>query len=171
MAASAFLRFELVFLRARLDCSWFGNKAQISPPQDAQNYEMVLPPGFLVRCVLRCSYPLSSAEGGAFRLGVAQPRAAQRRRGGRRGRNDPAPANFAQFMGGRGPLGLLGGPNGPKNGPLCAAGRSEMSKRVNNNNKPQKKTRCLAPNPAITGLRDFLSSLGARQPGTAGPCR
>jgi hypothetical protein len=32
--------------------------------------------GFLVRCVLDCGSPLSSAEGGAFRLGVAQPGAA-----------------------------------------------------------------------------------------------
>jgi hypothetical protein len=50
--------------------------------------------------------PLSSAEGGAFRLGIAQPGAAQRRRGECRGGNDPAPAIFAQLLGGRGPLGL-----------------------------------------------------------------
>jgi hypothetical protein len=48
--------------------------------------------------------------------------AAQRRRGGRRGGNAPAPAIFAQLLGGRGPLGLPEGPNGPKNGSLWALG-------------------------------------------------
>ena len=79
---------------------------------------MELFPDFLSAVRLGLGYPLSSAEGGAFRLGVAQPGAAQRRWGGRRGGNDPAPANFAQLLGGRGPLGLPGGPNGPKNGLL-----------------------------------------------------
>jgi hypothetical protein len=73
---------------------------------------MELFPFFLVRCVLDCGYPLSSAEGGAFRLGVAQPRAPPPRRGGRRGGDDPAPANFAQLLGGRGPLGLPGSQEG-----------------------------------------------------------
>jgi hypothetical protein len=49
--------------------------------------------------------------------------------GGRRGGNAPAPAIFAQLLGGRGPLGLPGGPNRQKNGSLWAAGGSEISSR------------------------------------------
>jgi hypothetical protein len=75
------------------------NKAQISPPQDARNNEMVLFPDFLVRCVLDCGCPLSSADGGAFRLGVALPRAAQRRRGGRMGGGRPRPSDFCAVAG------------------------------------------------------------------------
>jgi hypothetical protein len=55
--------------------------------------------------------------------------AAQRRRGGRRGGDAPAPAVFAQLLGGRGPLGLPGGPNGPKNGLLCGTQRDDTSSR------------------------------------------
>jgi hypothetical protein len=50
--------------------------------------------------------------------------------GGRRGGSTPpAPAIFAQLLGGRGPLGLPGGPNGPKNGLLCGTLRNEISAR------------------------------------------
>jgi hypothetical protein len=52
--------------------------------------------------------------------------------GGRRGGSSPpAPAIFAQLLGGRGPLGLPGGPNGPKIGSLWAASwrHSEISSR------------------------------------------
>ena len=42
------------------------NEAQISPIQDARNSDMALFAEFAVRCVLDCSYPLSSAEGGDF---------------------------------------------------------------------------------------------------------
>jgi hypothetical protein len=80
----------------------------------------------MVRLEVCC--PLSSAAGGAFQLGVAQPRAAQRRRG-RRGGDDPAPANFAQLLGRRGPLGLPGGPNGSKNGSLWGTQGHEISSR------------------------------------------
>jgi hypothetical protein len=48
--------------------------------------------GFLVRCVLDCGCPLSSAEGGAFFWAS------------RAGQGAPAPANFAQLLGERGPL-------------------------------------------------------------------
>jgi hypothetical protein len=41
----------------------------------------------------------------------------------------PAPALFAQLLGGRGPLGLPGGPNRPKNGLLCGTLRNEISSR------------------------------------------
>jgi hypothetical protein len=80
---------------------------------------------------LDCGSPLSSAEGGAFRLAAGRSPAGRRvgAQGGAQGGahdvaqgggggNDPAPANFAQLLGGRGPLGLPGGPNGPKNGLL-----------------------------------------------------
>jgi hypothetical protein len=40
------------------------NEAHISPIQDARNSDMALFAEFAVRCVLYCSYPLSSAEGG-----------------------------------------------------------------------------------------------------------
>jgi hypothetical protein len=60
---------------------------EISPLQDARNCDMELSPDFLVRCVLDCGCPLSFAEGGAFRLGVAQPRAA-------RGAPPPRPRKF-----------------------------------------------------------------------------
>jgi hypothetical protein len=53
-----------------------------------------------VRCALSCGYPLSSAVGGAFRLGVAQPRAAPRRRGGRaQGGGRPRPSEFCAVVG------------------------------------------------------------------------
>jgi hypothetical protein len=42
------------------------NEAQISPIQDARNSDMALFAEFAVRCVLDCSCPLSSAEGGDF---------------------------------------------------------------------------------------------------------
>jgi hypothetical protein len=106
-----------------------GNDRHIRGYTTEENYDIAPFAVFLVRCVLRCGYPLSSAEGGAFRLGVAQLGAAQRRRGGRRGGNDPAPANFAQLLGGRGPLGLPGGPNGPKNGLLWPTQANEISSR------------------------------------------
>jgi hypothetical protein len=57
-------------------------------------------PGGLSAVRLGLQLPSIVAEGGFF-LG-----AAQRRRGGRRGGNAPAPANFAQLLGGRGSLGL-----------------------------------------------------------------
>jgi hypothetical protein len=79
--------------------TWRANNQEISPLPDVRNYDMELSPFFLVRCVLDCGYPLSSAEGGAFRLGVAQPRAAQRRRGGRRGGERPRPSDFCAVAG------------------------------------------------------------------------
>jgi hypothetical protein len=42
------------------------NEAQISPIQDARNSDMALFAEFAVQCVLDCSCPLSSAEGGDF---------------------------------------------------------------------------------------------------------
>jgi hypothetical protein len=52
---------------------------------------------------------------GGFGLGVAQPRCRAAAPGGGAGGSAPsAPAIFAQLLGGRGPLGLPGGPNGPK---------------------------------------------------------
>jgi hypothetical protein len=41
----------------------------------------------------------------------------------------PAPAIFAQLLGGRGPLGLPGGANGPKVGSLWAAGGTARSRQ------------------------------------------
>jgi hypothetical protein len=83
------------------------NNRKISPLQDARNYDMEFFPGFLVRCVLDCGCPLSSAEGGAFfglRAGHSSPSqgAAPRRKWGRRRGNAPAPAIFAQLLGGKG---------------------------------------------------------------------
>jgi hypothetical protein len=49
------------------------------------------------------------------------------RQGG--GSAPPAPAIFGHLLGGRGPLGLPGGPNRPKRGPLCATQRDEISSR------------------------------------------
>jgi hypothetical protein len=42
------------------------NEAQISPIQGARNSDMALSAEFAVSCVLDCSCPLSSAEGGDF---------------------------------------------------------------------------------------------------------
>jgi hypothetical protein len=99
------------------------------------NSEMTAFAEFGLRCVLDCGCPLSSAEGGTF-LGASQAgrspvRAPQRRRqgGGRRGGGRPRPANFAQLLGERVPLGLPEGPNRPKSGSLWAAGGSEISSR------------------------------------------
>jgi hypothetical protein len=48
--------------------------------------------------------------------------------GGRGGSAPSAPAIFAQLLGGRGPLGLPGGPNGPKFCSLWAAGDTARSR-------------------------------------------
>jgi hypothetical protein len=67
---------------------------------------------FGVRCVLDCGCPLSPAEGGTFFWASQAGRSQRRGGGGGRGGNAPAPANFAQLLGERGPLGLPEGPNG-----------------------------------------------------------
>jgi hypothetical protein len=76
------------------------NNQEISPLQDVRNYDMELLPDFSVRCALDCGYPLSFAEGGAFRLGVAQPWAAPRPRGaGAQGGERPRPSEFCAVAG------------------------------------------------------------------------
>ena len=62
-------------------------------------------------------------------LGVAQPGRRVAAQGGAQWGGTPAPANFAQLLGGRRPLGLPEGPNRPKNGSLWASGGSEISSR------------------------------------------
>jgi hypothetical protein len=93
-----------------------------------------------VRCVLDCGYPLSSAEGGAFFLASRagrSPASAPRSGagGGAQGGERPRTSEFcAVAVGGRGPLGLPGGPNGPKNGCFAALSgtrsRQDESKEV-----------------------------------------
>jgi hypothetical protein len=74
------------------------NKAQISPPQDARNYEMGISPDVLVRCVLDCGCPLSSAEGGAsgLRRSPAARRAAAQ--GGAQGGGTTPPQRFLRSL-------------------------------------------------------------------------
>jgi hypothetical protein len=64
---------------------------------------------------------------GAGRSPARAPRSGAGGRAG--GGNAPAPAIFAQLLGGRGPLGLPEGPNRPKICSLWAAGGSEISSR------------------------------------------
>jgi hypothetical protein len=70
----------------------------------------------------RAGRRVAAHQGGAQGAGTTPPQRILRRGG-----NDPAPANFAQLLGGRGPLGLPRGPNGQKNGSLWAARGSEIS--------------------------------------------
>jgi hypothetical protein len=67
------------------------NNQEISPLQDARNHDTELFPFFLSAVRLGLRYPLSSAEGGAFRLGVAQPWGGGGRGGGGGGGGGGAP--------------------------------------------------------------------------------
>jgi hypothetical protein len=73
-----------------------------------------------------------------FRRKLSGWRSLAVRRVAAQGGNDPAPANYAQLLGGRGPLGLPGGPNGPKNGLLF--GQLRPTEFRANRSRPSKQT-------------------------------